>query len=83
MLSKVYGKGQIVIPIGIRKKYNIEIGDIVEIEDKEDYLVIKPVRKTSLMDLGGCIDSDKPFPTRDTIKRIVQEEMARDETDRY
>ena len=83
MLSKVYGKGQIIIPLGIRRKHNIEIGDMVEIEDRKDCLVIKPIHKASLLDLAGCIDSDKPFPTRETIRQIVREEMSRDEVDRH
>jgi antitoxin MazE len=42
-LVKVKSKYQIVIPDEVRKKLHVEIGDTLEIEEKDGILVAKPV----------------------------------------
>jgi AbrB family looped-hinge helix DNA binding protein len=42
---KVFNKGQIVIPVALRKKYHIEIGDRVDFISKADGIFLKPVPK--------------------------------------
>ena len=42
---KVFPKGQIVIPIALRKKFHIEIGDRVDVILKADGIFLKPVSK--------------------------------------
>jgi antitoxin MazE len=42
-LVKVKSKYQIVIPDDVRKKLHVEIGDTLEIEEKDGILVAKPV----------------------------------------
>ncbi len=46
-IMKVFPKGQIVIPVSLRKKYNIAIGDQIEIIPSRDGLFLKPSSKTS------------------------------------
>ena len=40
---KVFPKGQIVIPVALRKKYHIEIGDHVDVIPKADGILLKPI----------------------------------------
>lgn len=42
-LVKVKSKYQIVIPGDVRKKLKMEIGDTLEIEEKDNVLLIRPV----------------------------------------
>jgi len=42
-LVKVKNKYQIVIPEGVRKKLKVEIGDTLDIEEKNGVLLIRPV----------------------------------------
>jgi len=42
-LVKVKSKYQIVIPDEVRKKLRVEIGDTLEIEEKDGVLIAKPV----------------------------------------
>ena len=42
---KVFPKGQIVIPIALRKKYHIEIGDQLDVIPSRDGILLKPVAK--------------------------------------
>lgn len=43
---KVFPKGQVVIPVHLRKKYNIDIGDHVEVIPSKDGILLKPMAKT-------------------------------------
>ncbi len=42
-LVKVKSKYQIVIPEAVRKKLKVEIGDTLEIEEKDNVLILRPV----------------------------------------
>ena len=42
---KVFPKGQIVIPVALRKKYHIDIEDHVDVIPKSDGILLKPVPK--------------------------------------
>ena len=39
---KVFPKGQVVIPIALRKKYNINIGDQIHAVPEKDGIFLKP-----------------------------------------
>ena len=45
IIRKVFPKGQIVIPVALRKKYHIDIGDHVDVIPKADGILLKPVPK--------------------------------------
>ena len=72
MLSKIYQKGQVVIPAIVRHQYNLSIGDSVEICLEKGYLKLKKVTTKGLMDLAGIIKSDKVMPTKTDIKKSVE-----------
>jgi len=53
---KVFPKGQIVIPVALRKKYNIDIGDHVDVISKADGILLKPVpKKEGKKSLTDCL----------------------------
>ena len=66
MLAKVFDKGQIVIPASLRKKYNIKIGDKVNIIVEKDGIKIIPLKKKlDAKELFGVFYKyvqNKPFP---------------------
>ena len=45
MKTKVFNKGQVVIPSALRKKYHIEIGEKVEVLDEKDGIKIIPIKE--------------------------------------
>ncbi len=45
MLMKIYSKGQVVIPVNIRKKFNFTAGDYVDVIIVEDGIKLLPVKK--------------------------------------
>jgi AbrB family looped-hinge helix DNA binding protein len=42
---KVFPKGQIVIPVALRRKYHIDIGDHVDVIPKAEGILLKPTPK--------------------------------------
>ena len=48
MQAKIFNKGQVVIPICLRKKYGIKIGENVDVIEEKDGIKIVPIKK----DLG-------------------------------
>jgi len=39
---KIFQKGQVVIPVKLRRKYQLEIGDIIDVTPTEDGILLKP-----------------------------------------
>lgn len=77
---KIFPKGQVVIPIALRKKYNINIGDQIDVIPESNGILLKPVTKSmndkSLTDrLFGIFKSyatGKPKLTKADIKKAIE-----------
>lgn len=52
---KVFPKGQVVIPVSLRKKYNIDIGDRIQAIASRDGILLRPSSKTK--STGALTDS--------------------------
>ncbi len=77
MLAKVFGKGQIVIPVMLRKKLNIKIGDKVNITEENDGVKITPVKQNEpIASLAGIFNK---YASRkindDQINKITENEL--------
>lgn len=79
---KIFTKGQVVIPVHLRKKYHIEIGDYVEVSSETEGILIKPSNhgkkeKVFLTDqLFGIFkkySSNKETPSRDDLTYATEE----------
>lgn len=60
--ARLSSKGQLTIPVAIRRRYDLRTGDEVQFiaEEKGAYFV--PLKRKSLMDLYGAVKADKPWP---------------------
>jgi len=78
---KVYQKGQIVIPASFRKKYNIEIGDYLDVVPTKNGILIKKVphdrdKMTMTEKLFGIFSShaaNHEFPGKTKISAAIEE----------
>lgn len=67
-------KGQVVIPVALRKKYNITPDTKLIISDDNDRIIIQPIDALAIIEsLRGCL-ADAPV---DVVKELL-EERARD-----
>ncbi|MDX1615408.1 MAG: AbrB/MazE/SpoVT family DNA-binding domain-containing protein [Candidatus Promineifilaceae bacterium] len=78
--SKITSKGQTTIPKRIRERLQLEPGDRVLFVEREDEIVLQPVKHT-LLDLKGSVEprqSPEDFEKiRGEVKKRVVERRAR------
>lgn len=76
---RIFNKGQVVIPAVLRKKYNIKIGDVIEIVPETNAIKLIPTKKESLVDkLFGVFASykeGKALLTEEEIDKVTEEEF--------
>ncbi|MCH7731753.1 MAG: AbrB/MazE/SpoVT family DNA-binding domain-containing protein [Candidatus Marinimicrobia bacterium] len=74
MKMKIHNKGQVVIPANIRKQFDLDVGDLVEVETDENGIHLYPVRD-NLLELKGCIHEEFKkygFPSEEDITRAME-----------
>ena len=77
MRMKIYNKGQVVIPAELRKKYNMVVGDYVEVELDENCIKLMPVQNVDVVDaLFGALRNTS---RQDVINDLVIDKIAEDE----
>jgi AbrB family looped-hinge helix DNA binding protein len=50
MRTKMYNKGQVIIPAEFRKKYNLSIGDYLEVVPDENCIRLIPIQNVAIVD---------------------------------
>ncbi|MBE3585051.1 MAG: AbrB/MazE/SpoVT family DNA-binding domain-containing protein [Thermoanaerobacter sp.] len=45
----VSSRGQVVIPVEVRKRMNIKEGDLLSVKEEGERIILKPVRKRSVL----------------------------------
>jgi AbrB family looped-hinge helix DNA binding protein len=65
-------KGQIVIPAGLRRKYGIKKGTLVNLFDRNGEIVIKPVTDEYIQNVAGMTG------TKGKLLRALKKEKAKE-----
>ena len=83
MLMKVFNKGQIVIPIAIRKALGVEPGDMMDviIDQDEHCIKLKKTEKSISSELAGSLsrfNKRKAFPTKKEMRKALIEGLTDD-----
>ena len=81
---KVFPKGQVVIPVALRKKYQIEIGDQIDVISKSEGILLKPLPKEKswksaterLFGIFRAYASGKSEPTKADIEKATEDSLA-------
>lgn len=75
-LIRLSSKGQVVIPISFRTKFNLQDGDFLEISEDGDHMSLRPIQQKSVSDLAGIIKTDVPFkPVKELRDQIYSDEF--------
>lgn len=77
MRMKIYNKGQVVIPAELRKKYNIVVGDYVEVVLDENCIKLMPVRNVDVVD--ALFGSLRNTNCKDAINDPAADKIMEDE----
>ena len=69
--ARLTSKGQVTIPVGIRRRYDLQAGDEIQFiaEERGTYLV--PLKRKNLMDLYGVVKTDRPWPGIGKARQIA------------
>ena len=78
---KVFPKGQVVIPVSLRKKFNIVIGDQIDVLTSENGILLRPSKKTentetatdSLFGIFKEYAPEKKKPGKNDIKEATHD----------
>lgn len=74
--AKVTSKGQITIPVKVRKSLGLKPGDRIDfVEIEKGRFALRP-RTGSLQDLEGCVPKLDYIPTIEQINEGIAEEAA-------
>jgi antitoxin PrlF len=77
-ITKISSKGQIVIPLEIREKMNLEEGNLLIVSDSDDSICMK---KIELPKIKSWKEATKPFReaakksnfSNDDLKKLIEE----------
>ncbi len=70
--TTVTSKGQVVIPSRIRRKYNIKKGTKLYIEEKGEYIILKPITEEYFERVAGVL------PTKGKLSRALLKDRAKE-----
>ena len=81
MIMKVFNKGQIVIPVSIRRALDIDPGDMLDVRIDEEHQSVE-LRKTEEFEtekLAGSLakyGEQKRFPSREEMNAVFRKGMS-------
>ncbi len=73
--GKLSIKGQVVIPASVREMLEIGEGDRLEFIQEGDKIMVKGIKKRSILDAVGLIKTNKPFVDVDEIRDQTRKEI--------
>ena len=82
MLMKVFNKGQVVLPVAVRRELGIEVGDLVEVNVDSEHKGVYIQRQSEggiVKEMGGALHAyaaAKKFPSDMEISAAMRKGMA-------
>ena len=82
MLMKIHPKGQVVIPVEVRRRLGLDVGDLldVEISPEEDAITLRRPAGGEARALAGSLKAfagGRPFPSEADIEDALRRGLAR------
>ncbi len=71
MMTYISTKGQLVIPVELRRKYGIKPGTRVEVIDRGDQIILQPITEEYVRKLRGSLKGGNAL-------RVLEEERRKD-----
>ncbi len=76
--ARVTSKGQVTLPVRIRRRYRIEAGDDIDFKEEEGGPRLLPLHRRKLTDLAGIFPATKPHMSIEEIRREVGRKIGED-----
>ena len=78
--TRLSSKGQVIIPKAVRERHGWQPGVELEVEDRGDVVILRPVRlfpPTTIEEVYGCLKYDGPPVTIEQMDEGIEREMRR------
>jgi AbrB family looped-hinge helix DNA binding protein len=66
--TRITSKGQVTVPIEVRRKLDLQPGDELVFEVRDGQLYAKGLKRRKLSELRGALQATRPFPGRDSTR---------------
>jgi AbrB family looped-hinge helix DNA binding protein len=66
--TRITSKGQVTVPIEVRRKLDLQPGDELVFEVRDGELYARGLKRRRLSELRGALPATRPFPGCDTIR---------------
>lgn len=77
--ARLTSKGQLTLPVEIRRAYGLDAGDEVEfIAEEKGVYRVRPIKRKGLMELYGSVKVDRPSPGIAREREIARKARAAD-----
>lgn len=76
--TKLTSKGQVTVPIEVRRALDLHAGDALVFELQGDEIRVRTEKRRGLSDLRGALPATRPFPGRDAVRAETARRMAED-----
>jgi AbrB family looped-hinge helix DNA binding protein len=74
--ATITSKGQVTIPTDIRTAFQLNAGDKLIFVTQGEQLLVIPVRRRRLSELGGILRSSQPYLGHEEERRIAADALA-------
>jgi len=80
--ATVTSKGQITIPVQVRKALGLEAGDRLVFELRDDGLRVRALHRRKASELRGSVRSDARYVSRESERAAAADALARKHEDK-
>ena len=60
--TRITSKGQVIVPIEVRRQLDLQLGDELVFEIRDQELFVRGLKRRKLSDLRGSLEATAPFP---------------------
>ncbi len=75
--ARITSKGQITIPVEVRRKFNLKPGDDLIFEFDEKGIKLQAFKRRSLHEFYASLPATRSYPGKEQIREEVAGEVAR------
>lgn len=74
--ARITSKGQVTLPVEVRRRYKLEAGDEIAFQMEEGGLRILPLKKRRLTEFRGMFPATKPYTGVEAIRQEIGRQLG-------
>ncbi|GAB4255443.1 MAG: hypothetical protein Kow00122_13660 [Thermoleophilia bacterium] len=74
--TRLTSKGQVTVPIAVRRALDLHTGDELVFEVQGDEIRVRAEKRRRVGDLRGALPATRPFPGRDAVRAETARRVA-------